>query len=132
MVAYEFANASRVIHMEALKPSDVDSWMGESRGRWDGDTLVVDVKSFNDLSWFDRAGNFHSEDLHVVERYTATSPYHLMYEATIEDPKVFTRPWKIRFPVYRRIEPGARLLEFKCVEFADELLYGRWRAKPSK
>jgi hypothetical protein len=132
MVAYEFANASRVIHMEDLKPSDVDSWMGESRGRWDGDTLVVDVKSFNDLSWFDRAGNFHSEDLHVVERYTATSPYHLMYEATIEDPKVFTRPWKIRFPVYRRIEPGARLLEFKCVEFADELLYGRWRAKPSK
>jgi hypothetical protein len=132
MVAYEFANTSRVIHMEDLAPSGVDSWMGESRGRWDGDTLVVDVKGFNDLTWFDRAGNFHSEDLHVVERYTPTSPYHLMYEATIEDPKVFTRPWKIQFPLYRRIESGARLLEFKCVEFADELLYGRWRAQPSK
>jgi hypothetical protein len=132
MVAYEFANTSRVIHMDKLPESGVDSWMGESRGRWDGDTLVVDVKSFNDLTWFDRAGNFHSEDLHVVERYTPTSPYHLNYEATIEDPKVFTRPWKVRFPLYRRIEPGARLLEFKCVEFADEILYGRWRAQPSK
>ena len=132
MVAYEFASASRVIHMDDLPRSDVGSWMGESRGRWDGDTLVVDVKDFNDLTWFDRAGNFHSEDLHVVERYTPMSPSHLMYEATIEDPKVFTRPWKIRLPLYRRIEPGVRLMEFKCVDFADELLYGRFRAQPSK
>jgi hypothetical protein len=84
------------------------------------------------MTWFDRAGNFHSEALHVVERYTPMTPYHLMYEATIEDPKVFTRPWKIRLPLYRRIEPGARIMEFKCVEFADELLYGRFRAKPAK
>jgi hypothetical protein len=82
--------------------------MGESRGHWDGDTLVVDVKGLNDMTWFDRAGNFHSDALHVVERYTPVTPYHLMYEATIEDPKVFTRPWKIRFPLYRRMEPGSR------------------------
>jgi hypothetical protein len=132
MIAYEFGNASRVVHMDNLPPSGVDSWMGESRGRWDGDTLVVDVKGFNDMTTFDRAGNFHSDELHVVERYTPTSPYHLMYEATIEDPKVFTRPWKIRFPLYRRIEPGARLMEFNCVDFTDELLYGRFKPQPSK
>jgi hypothetical protein len=132
MVAYEFANTSRVIHMEELERVDVESWMGESRGRWEGDTLVVDVKGFNDSTWFDRAGNFHSEALHVVERYTPIGPHHLMYEATIEDPKVFTRPWKMRFPLYRRIEPGARIMEFKCVEFADELIYGRFRVKPGK
>jgi hypothetical protein len=132
MIAYEFANTSRVIHMEDLPSGGVDSWMGESRGKWDGDTLVVEVTGFNDMTWFDRAGNFHSDGMRVVERYTPTSPYHVMYEATIEDAKVFTRPWKIRLPLYRRIEPGARLMEFKCVEFTDELLYGRWRAQPSK
>jgi len=132
VVAYEFANMSRVIHMEKLKPSGVPSWMGESLGRWEGDTLVVDVSGFNDMTWFDRAGNFHSEGMRVVERYTPMSPYHLMYEATIEDPKVFTRPWKIRFPLYRRIEPGARLMEFNCVDFADELIYGRYKAQPNK
>jgi len=132
MIAYEFANTSRVIHMDNLPRADVDSWMGESRGRWEGDTLVVDVQGFNDMTWFDRAGNFHSDEMHVIERYTPMSPYHLMYEATIEDAKVFTRPWKIRLPLYRRIEQGARLMEFKCVPFADELLYGRFRAKPGK
>ena len=93
--------------------------MGWSIGRWEGDTLVIDVTSQNDRTWFDRAGNFHSGDLHVVERYTPISPYHVMYEATIEDPKVFTGPWKI-MPLYRRIEDHAQLLEFKCVEFAEE------------
>jgi hypothetical protein len=128
VIAYEFANTSRVIHFEDIPPSGVESWMGESRGRWEGDTLVVDVKGFNDTTWFDRSGNFHSEEMQVVERYTPTSPYHLMYEATITDPKVFTRPWKIRFPLYRRIEPGARIMEFKCIDFTDELLYGRFKA----
>src|SRR2546425_2074871 len=132
VVAYEFANASRVIHMENLKPSGVASWMGESHGRWEGDTLVVEVSGFNDMTWFDRAGNFHSEDMKVVERYTPMSPYHMVYEATIEDPKVFTRPWKIRLPLYRRIEPGARLMEFNCVDFTDELMYGRFKAQPNK
>ena len=94
-------------------PAPADSWMGWSVGRWDGDTLVVDVKSLNDQTWFDRAGNFHSDALHVVERYTPASPDHLLYEATIEDPKVFTRPWKISMPLYRRVEKTARIMEFK-------------------
>ena len=98
--------------------------MGWSRGRWEGDTLVVDVTDFNDQTWFDRAGNFHSDALHVVERYTAVSPYHLMYEVTIEDPKVFTRPWKMRMPLYRRFENDKQILEYKCVEFVEEQMYG--------
>jgi hypothetical protein len=105
--------------------------MGWSVGKWEGDTLVVDAKSFNDETWFDRAGNFHSDALHVVERYTPTSADHLLYEATIEDPKVFTRPWKISMPLYRRVEKNARLMEFKCVEFAEELIYGKLRKQTS-
>ena len=131
LIAYEFANASRVVFMNSKQESafDTDTWMGWSRGVWEGETLVVDVTSFNDQTWFDSAGNFHSDALHVVERYTATGPDHLMYEATIEDPLVFTRPWKIRMPLYRRIEQNAQLLEFNCVEFAEELMYGHLRKK---
>jgi hypothetical protein len=124
LVAYEFAGATRTIHLDEVSDSPSDTWMGWSRGRWEGDTLVVDVTSFNDQTWFDRAGNFHSEALHVVERYTRTGPDHMMYEATIEDPKVFTRPWKIRMPLYRRLEEGKRILEYKCVEFVEQLMYG--------
>ena len=87
---------------------------------------------FNDLTWFDRAGNFHSDALHVVERYTATSPDHLLYEATIEDPKVFSRPWKMSMPLYRRVEKNAQILEFRCVEFVEDLIYGHLRKQPSK
>jgi hypothetical protein len=104
--------------------------MGQSIGRWEGETFVVEVRGFNDQTWFDRAGNFHSEALKVTERYTRTGPDHLEYEALIEDPEVFTRPWKIRMPLYRRKDPGMQLLEFKCVEFVEELIYGRWRPKP--
>jgi hypothetical protein len=99
--------------------------MGWSIGRWEGDTLVVEVTNQLDRTWFDRAGNFHSDALRVVERYTPMTPYHLMYEATIEDTKVFTRPWKISMPLYRRMDKNAQLLEFKCVEFAEEFVYGR-------
>jgi len=132
MMVYEFANAQRTIHMDQVKPSPVDTWMGHSIGRWDGDTLVVDVKQLNDQTWFDRAGNFHSDQLHVVERYTLGSPERLDYEATIEDPKVFTRPWKIRLALYRRREKDMELLEFKCVDFSEELIYGHLRAKPAR
>ena len=97
--------------------------MGYSVGRWEGDTLVVDVTGLIDQSWLDRAGNFHSDALHVVERYTPASPYHLNYEATIEDKKVFTRPWKISFPLYRRMERNAEVHSFKCQEFIEPLLY---------
>jgi hypothetical protein len=124
LMSYEFASATRIVYMDRKPAAPADSWMGWSIGSWEGDTLVIDVTAFNDKTWFDRAGNFHSDALHVVERYTPLSPYHLMYEATIEDPKVFTRPWKIRMPLYRRIEPDIRALEFKCVEFSEEFIYG--------
>jgi hypothetical protein len=124
LVTYPFAGASRLIHMDDVGESPSDSWMGWSRGRWEGDTLVVDVTSFVDQTWFDRAGNFHSEALHVIERYTLVSRDVMQYEATIEDPKVFTRPWKMSMPLYRRMEKNAQLLEFKCVPFSEEFLYG--------
>ena len=127
MIAYQFANAVRTIHMTDPGPAPADSWMGWSVGRWDGDTLVVDVSSMVDQTWFDRAGNFHSDALHVVERYTPMGPNHLLYEATIEDPEVFTRPWTIRLPLYRRIEQDIELMEFKCVEFVEEKMYGHLR-----
>jgi len=130
MIVYEFASATRTIHMDDVGPSPVDTWMGQSVGRWEGDTLVVDVTSFNGQTWFDRAGNFHSDALHVVERYTPLSAHHLMYEVTIEDPKVFTRPWKIRMPLYRRMESNLQLSEYKCVEFVEELMYGHLRKVP--
>jgi hypothetical protein len=121
-INYEFAHASRGIPLDGSKHPEglPGSWMGDSRGRWEGDTLVVDVANFNDQTWFDRAGNFHSDELHVVERYTLTGPDHLRYEATIEDPKVFTRPWKMSMPVYRRQEPNLRLLEYECVYYLQE------------
>jgi hypothetical protein len=124
LIAYEYAGTTRTIHMTEVEDNPVPTWMGLSRGRWDGDTLVVDVSDFNDQTWFDRAGNFHSEALRVTERYTPVSPYHLMYEATIDDPKVFTRPWTIRMPLYRRFEPGKKILEYKCTEFVEQLMYG--------
>jgi hypothetical protein len=131
LIAYEYAGAVRVINMGAPTKAPGDSWMGWSNGHWDGEALVVDVTSLNDQTWFDRAGNYHSDALHVVERYTPRSADTLNYEATIEDPKVFSRPWKISMPLYRRVEKNARLLEYKCVEFAEELLYGHLSKKPS-
>jgi hypothetical protein len=124
LIAYEYANATRVVHMDREPPSPAKSWMGWSIGHWEGDTLVIEVTDQNDRTWFDRAGNFHSEDMTVVERYTPISADHIIYEATIEDPNVYTRPWTIRMPLYRRIEPDVQILEFKCVEFAEEFVYG--------
>ena len=128
--AYEYAGAVRNIYLKDPGPAPVDSWMGQAVGRWEGETLVIDSTGFNDQSWFDRAGNFHSDKLHVVERFTRTAPDHLLYEATIEDPDVFTRPWKISMPLYRRVDRNAQLMEFKCVEFVEELMYGQWRKNP--
>ena len=128
--AYQYAGAVRNVYLKDPGPAPVDSWMGQSVARWEGDTLVIDVTGFNDSTWFDRAGNFHSDKLHVVERYTRTAPDALTYEATIEDPQTFTRPWKISMPLYRRLEKNAQLMDFKCVEFVEELLYGQWRKKP--
>ena len=133
LIAYQFANASRLIPIKArTEDSPADSWMGDSWGRWEGDTLVVDVKGFNDATWFSRTGDFHSDELHVVERYTPLSREVIQYEATIEDPKTFSRPWKISMPLYRHVEKNAQLLEFKCVEFVEDLMYGHLRKQPDK
>jgi hypothetical protein len=115
-IVYEYVRAVRYIFMNGNPhpPGHIDWYMGDSRGRWEGNTLVVDVIDFNDETWFDRAGNFHSDALHVVERFTPTGPDHLLYEVTIEDPKVFTRPWKMSMPLYRRQERNSELLEYQC------------------
>jgi len=124
LIAYEFAGATRIIHMDDVGNSPGPTWMGWSRGRWEGETLVVDVTGFNGQAWFDRAGNFHSDALHVIERYTPISSDHLIYEAAIEDPNVFTESWTVRMPLYRRLETDKRLLEYECVEFVEQLMYG--------
>ena len=129
-IAYQFAGAVRDIYMDNPGPSQVDSWMGWSVGSWEGDTLVVDVTGLLDGTWFDRAGSHHSTQLHVVERYTMISPNHIDYEAIIEDPVVLTEPFTIKMPIYRRIEENARLMDFRCVEFVEELLFGEWRRTP--
>ena len=124
LFAYEFASANRVVYMDEHVDSPIDSYMGWSNGRWDGETLVVDVTDFNGLTWFDRAGNHHSDALEVTERYTPRGPNHIDYEATITDPNTFSSPWTISMPLYRRTEENSQILEYKCVEFAEELLYG--------
>jgi len=128
LIVYQFAGAVRAIAMAGHRDAPVDSWMGWSNGRWEGDTLVVDVTGLN-ANWLDRSGNYASETRRVTERYTPVDANHVRYEATIEDPAVFSRPWTIRMPLYRRLEPDARLMDFKCVEFAEELMYGDLRRK---
>jgi hypothetical protein len=125
VVLYEYVHAVRTIHADETKhPADhVESWLGDSRGHWEGDTLTVDLADFNDRTWFDRAGNFHSDALHVVERYTPLDSDHLQYEATIEDPKVFTRPWKMSMILYRHREKNFQLLEYECYGFPHEKYY---------
>jgi hypothetical protein len=132
MLIHEFAGAVRTVYMADQTEAPADSWMGWSNGRWEGETLVVDTKGFNDLSWFDRAGNFHSDALHVVERFTPRSAETINYEVTIEDPKVFSRPWKMSMPLYKHVERNAQILEFRCVEFVEDLLYGHLRKQPAK
>ena len=126
-MTYAFSNAARVIHMDKVEGPPDDTYMGHSVGRWEGDTLVVDVTNFNGKNWLDRAGNYHSDALHLVERFTAMSPDAIKYEVTIEDPKVYTRPWTISMPLYRRLEQNATVLDYNCIEFADEFMYGNLR-----
>jgi hypothetical protein len=126
-VAFAFAQTARTIHLDQVDPPPADLWMGHSVGRWDGDTLVTTVTDFNDKTWFDRAGNFHSEAMKLTERFTLRSPDVIWYEATIEDPNVFTQPWRIAMPLYRRAEPNMQLLEYRCTEFVEEFMYGHVR-----
>jgi hypothetical protein len=129
-MAYEYAGAVRNVYLEDPGPPQVDSWMGQSVGHWEGDTFVVVVNGFNDQTWFDRAGNHHSWQMTVTERYTLMDRDHIMYEATMEDPETFSRPWTISMPLYRHVDPNARLGQFKCVEFVEELMYGHLRKTP--
>lgn len=129
MIAYQYANAVRTVYMDDPGPAPNYFWMGWSVGHWEDDTLVVEVTDQVAETWFDRAGNFHSEQLRVVERYTPMGPNHIRYEATIEDPEVFTRPWSISLPLYRRVEENVQLVEFKCIPFSEEVLYGHLRAE---
>jgi hypothetical protein len=124
---FEFADAQRTIHLNKMDEYPNVLYMGYSVGHWEGDTLVVDVSDFTDATWFDRAGDFHSDALHVTERYTPMGRDAIRYEATMEDPQVFTRPWKISMPLYRRLEPNAQLTDFRCVEMVEETIYGHLR-----
>jgi hypothetical protein len=132
LMAFPFASSDRVVHMAKRVESVVDTWMGTSNGRWEGDTLVIEASGFNDLTWFDRAGNFHSEQLKLVERLTPLNANALDYEVTVEDAKVFTRQWKIRTILYRRLERNLQIQEFKCAPFVEELVYGYMRRFPTR
>jgi hypothetical protein len=124
-VLYEYVHATRYIYTNGTQHprGHIDWWMGDSRARWEGDTLVVDLIHFNDQTWFDRAGNFHSDALHLVERYSLADRDHINYEVTIEDPKVFTRPWKMSMILYRHTEKNFQLLDYECYGFDFEKYY---------
>jgi hypothetical protein len=138
LMAYEYASANRVVHMQEVGIPPIDTWMGTSYGQWDGDTLVVTTLALGPglvklpagemvegVTWLDRAGNYLTNHATVVERFTlAEGGNHINYEATIEDPTIYTRPWTISMPLYRRMEENAQILEFKCVPFSEQLLYG--------
>jgi hypothetical protein len=132
LIAYEYAGAVRNLQFKDPGPAPVDSWMGQSVAHWEGDTLVVVVTGMLDSTWFDRAGNFHTGDMKVTERWTPTGPGVMRYEATIEDPSIFTRPWKMSMNLYKHVGEDARLQQFKCVEFVEELMYGHLRKEPLK
>jgi hypothetical protein len=132
MMAYEYAGAVRNVLFKDPGPAPVDSWMGQSVGKWEGDTLVVTVSGMLDRTWFDRAGNHHSGDMKVVERYRYIGPGVVRYEAEITDPETFTRPWKMSMNLYKHVGEDNRLGQFKCVEFVEELIYGHLRKEPLK
>ena len=123
LMVYPFEAANRIIYMNDKTEAPVDSWMGKSSGEWQGNTLVILTQNQNEKSWLDRAGNFHSNQLKVTERFTLIDADHIRYEATLDDPKTYSRPWTIEMPLYRIIDQNAQLLEHKCVPFADKLLY---------
>jgi hypothetical protein len=140
---YQYSYARRIVNMGAPVEAPIDTWMGWQNGRWDGNTLVIENTAFIDPpvlrpgepaigSWLDRTGNFHTSALKVTERFTPIDATHLHYEATLDDPNVYTRPWTISMPLYKRIEPDATVLEFKCPEYVEELYWGPYRKQPAQ
>lgn len=119
---FEYVHATRYVYTNGTPhpPGHIDWWMGDSRGGWEGDTLVVDVVDFNDQTWFDRAGNFHSDELHLVERFTVIDADHINYEVTVEDPKIFSRPWRMSMIFYRHRENNIQLLDYDCFGFDSQ------------
>jgi hypothetical protein len=130
IMVYQFATALRNIFVGGTREAPIDSWLGWSNGNWEGDTFVVDVTGVNGLTWMDRAGNFTSLNARIQERFTLMGPNHIQYEATITDPTIYSRPWTIGMPLYRRVESDFQFLEFKCVAFSEEILYGHLRKPP--
>ena len=128
--AYEYAGAVRNVFLADPGEAPVDSWMGQSYGKWDGDTFVIEVTGLLRDTWLDRSGNLHGSTTKVTERWTPTSDYTLRYEATIEDEETYTKPWKIAFNLYKKVGEDAQLQQFKCVEFVEELMYGHLRKNP--
>jgi hypothetical protein len=128
--SYAYAGAVRNVALQDPGPAPIDSWMGQSWARWEDDTLVIETTGFNDRTWFDRAGNYHSDKLKVTERFTRTSEHTIDYSATMEDPEVFTRPWTISMPLYRRVGADETMLQFNCVEYVEEMMYGHLRKEP--
>jgi len=124
LFVYAYASANRQVNMSEVVEPPIDTWMGESNGKWDGDTLVITTTGFNDRTWLDRAGNYHSPAMKVTERFKPMDKNHIEYTATIEDPNVFTKPWTIKMPLYKHVEQNAELLDFKCVPFTEKLIYG--------
>jgi hypothetical protein len=120
---YTYDTAARIVHMGKPVKADLDTFMGTNNGHWEGDTLVIDVTSQNGRTWLDRAGDFTTGNLHVVERFTPLDANTLNYEATLEDPTIYTQPWKINLILYKHREKNLRLLDFKCVEFIEDLEY---------
>jgi hypothetical protein len=119
-IVYEENHAFRVFHPDIRPHFDAtDWWMGDTRYRWEGDTLVASVVALTDQLWLDQAGNYHSTEFRVVERYRMTGPDTLEYEARIEDPVVYSRPWTLRTVLYRNKQPGARIIEDECLEDAN-------------
>jgi len=126
-MVFSYANASRTIYLGQTPNAPADMWMGHSVGHWEGNTLVVDVTSLNDRTWLSRSGDFHSDALHLVERYTPITADALRYEVTVEDPNVYTRPWKMSMVLYRQLEDNAMLMDFRCIEYVEETFLGHLR-----
>ena len=137
LMVYEYASANRVVSMEEVGIPPIDTWMGTSYGKWDGDTLEVvtlaqspgDVilpggEMIDGVTWLDRNGNYLTNTATVTERFTPMDDSHLRYEVKIDDPSIYTKPWSMEMVLYKHVEPNAQLLEFKCVPFSEQLLYG--------